>query len=441
MNNATIGPWGATAPTRRRSRKPRKEARSWSREIAAAVVGGIILAILGFVYNLVAPRFLTPLGLDENGRALPRASQPATDSKPAPPAPPAVHQPVTGRLHLLFGEDVPRDAVVLLQGREVLTRASGQRVRVIDDVPPGIVQVTVRAGRRTFQDITRVAPGETTLQVQLPPARPATGTIVLDLPLDSCADLQVTLDGKRPVPAFEASRTRGFVVPVGVCEVRVRHHWREFTRSVTVREGAHSPVVVSFPPAHLLLEFVEDVPEGTTVTLDGAFTRPTLRGRRCCEFTVEPGSHTVVVQAGERTFRNSVDVDRERAVLAVDLGSKPAPAVRRDQSRPATRPVKEPEGRTYEPSEVWLRSDRLRHQRIRVVGPAKVFTLGGESMLRFRGRVVLGRHTSVNCFVTERVEGEGEVRVVTIEGEVQGCDQGAVTMRNCRVVRVAQSDR
>jgi hypothetical protein len=194
---------------------------------------------------------------------------------------------------------------------------------------------------------------------------------------------------------------------------------------------------VSFPPVHLLLEFVEDVPAGTTVSIDGSQPRAILQGRRCREFAVEPGSHAIVVSAGKRVFRKTVVADSHKSVVTVDLGSEPAPTIAASQQKPAPRAKKQPRVRVYEPSEVWLAGLRLRKPRIRVAGLARVYSLRDERyLLRFQD----GR-TLVNCLVDAdsigpmkgKVE-HGDYRVVLLEAEVQRSGDGVVTMGNGQVI-------
>src|SRR5262249_49717663 len=116
-----------------------------------------------------------------------------------------------------------------------------------------------------------------------PPAKPATGTLVLDLPEDASAAWQGTLNGEPQKATFTAPRALGFVVPAGVGELRVRHRSRDFSRLVLIRAGAQTAVTVMFPRRRLLLEFTEDVPEGLEVWVGGSRSLPTRRGRRFWE--------------------------------------------------------------------------------------------------------------------------------------------------------------
>jgi hypothetical protein len=263
------------------------------------------------------------------------------------------------------------------------------------------------------------------------------------LPEDASAEWQVLLDGKRQNPTFTSRRALGLVAPAGVRELRVRHRAREFARPVVVRAGEHTPVTVTFPRLRLLLEFIEDVPAGLAVWINGARARPASRGRRSWEFEVEPGTHAVLVRAGGREFRNTVVVDRERTPpLTVDLGPARTPPAQAKRVASALSPANEKhEVCAYEPADVWRAGLRLRNRRIRVMGLGKVFAmLDDRVLIRFQG----GNRPLLNCYLDADKCGslkgavrQGEYRVVTLEAEVQGSSEGVVALGNGRLIWAA----
>jgi hypothetical protein len=366
---------------------------------------------------------------------------------PVPAPPPSV---LLGSLCLSFDEDLPH-LDVLVQGQPVLTCNAGPQRRSIDNLMPGWYQVTVRSDEREVQGNAHVAAGRTTtVEMRLPPVRPpeprltppsrqATGTLVLDLPQDHVGNRQILLDGEERTPTFTTSQALGFVLPVGPREVRVRQQSREFVRQVHIREAAHTTVVVSFPPLRLLLEFIEEIPEDTAVWFNDVPARPISRGRRCWEFEIEPGKHSVLVRAGKRESRSTVIVDGSRMPpLTVVLGRCPSvsPVAIKEQDRPIPPPESKPPLAST-PDDVWRAGGSLCNQRVRIVGMGKIHSaLNGRYVIRFYD----SQRIIVDCSIDSAGAGplvgkvnDDEYRVVTLEGTVRSTRQTTVEVGEGKV--------
>jgi hypothetical protein len=176
--------------------------KSWTREIIIAVVATGLGAVI-----------VARLGLDKADKPAPPASQTPGDPPPTAAAP----RPVRSG-DLPFQPDSPLPAATT----------------TVDDRLPAVMPTARSASRGDESPL-------------LPPPRPATGTLVLDLPADDTPEWQVMLNGVRQSPSFRARRALGFQVPAGVHELRAHHRAGDFARQVVIRAGAQSQVAVTFP--------------------------------------------------------------------------------------------------------------------------------------------------------------------------------------------------